>query len=106
MVAAFGERFHAIDEHFDRVDDRFAAIDRRFDTIEGQLRDLKSEVADISKRRTLIEGTVAGMVGYAKEIDGLAQRIRAIENHLGIERELAASAPARDQSIALFDRLN
>jgi len=30
------------------------------------------------------------MVGYAKEIDGLALRIRAIEKHLGIERELAA----------------
>ena len=67
---------------------------------------LALHVADISKRRTLIEGKVAGMVGYAKEIDGLAQRIRAIEKHLGIERELAASAPARDQSIALFDRLN
>jgi predicted nucleic acid-binding Zn-ribbon protein len=104
MVATFGKRFDGVDERFETIDHRFVGInrrfdiidqrfdatDRRFDTIEAQLRDLSWEVRDINKRLTIIEESVAGMKGYAKEIDDLAARIRAIEKHLGIDRALLA----------------
>ena len=42
------------------------------------------DMKDIKHRIALLEESVAGMAGFAKEIDELRDRIRDIERHVGI----------------------
>ena len=52
--------------------------------------DIERELAQITKRLDRLEADVADIRGYAKEIDELRLRVRAVENHLGLERKIAA----------------
>ena len=55
-----------------------------------ELRAIRSELADIRRDLDALKEQVAHMSGYSKEIDHLLERVRAIENHLGIKPQLAA----------------
>jgi uncharacterized coiled-coil DUF342 family protein len=58
--------------------------------VRGEFRELRREIADIIKRLDALETSVADIRGYAKELDGLRDRIRSIEKLVGITRTIAA----------------
>ena len=58
-------------------------------TIE-ELRTIRSELADIRRDLESLKERVGDMSGYSKEIDHLLERVRAIEQHLGIKPRVAA----------------
>ena len=51
---------------------------------------IRAEMRDIRKRLDVIEAELKNHAGYAKEIDLLAEPVRAIEKHLGIQQRIAA----------------
>lgn len=75
-------RFEAVDKRFDTVDKRFETIDKRFENIENELSHINASLAYITGRLDALEEKVACLTGYAKEIDELRERIRAIERYL------------------------
>ena len=86
IVVMFGKRFDAIDARFEGVDSRLDGIDTRLDTIEGRLdgieddmRYIKAELKDINYRLDRLEEGVKDVRGFAKEIDDLRTRVRAME---------------------------
>lgn len=79
---AVDERFEAVDKRFEAVDKRFDAVDKRFEKIENELSHINASLMYITGRLDSLEEKVAGLTGYAKEIDELRARIRAIEHHL------------------------
>ncbi len=52
--------------------------------------DIRSELKDIHNRLDALEAAVRNISGYAKEIDHLMERVRAIEKHLGLHQKTAA----------------
>ncbi len=52
--------------------------------------DIRSELKDIHNRLDALEAAVHNISGYAKEIDHLMERVRAIEKHLGLHQKIAA----------------
>ncbi len=52
--------------------------------------DIRSELKDIHNRLDALEAAVHNISGYAKEIDHLMERVRAIEKHLGLNQKIAA----------------
>ena len=55
-----------------------------------ELRAIRSELADIRRGLATLKERVGDMSGYSKEIDHLLERVRAIEQHLGIKPRVAA----------------
>lgn len=55
-----------------------------------ELRAIRSELAGIRRDLDALKERVGDMSGYSKESDHLVERVRAIEKHLGIKRQLAA----------------
>ena len=53
-------------------------------------RSLRRELADINKRLDLIEQNYANLKGVTKEIDDVRRRVRDIEEHLGLNKKIAA----------------
>ena len=51
---------------------------------------LRAEIRDIRHRLDALEEIAGNNAGLTKEIDHLMERVRAIENHLGIQRQMAA----------------
>lgn len=52
--------------------------------------DINSELQSIKLAIANLEERLDDMGGYAKEIDGLSERISQIENHLGVGGRIAA----------------
>lgn len=52
--------------------------------------DIRSELKDIHNRLDALEAAVHNISGYAKEIDHLMERVRAIEKHLGLHSNISA----------------
>ena len=52
--------------------------------------DIRAELKDIRQRIDAVELAVQNISGFAKEIDHLIERVSAIEQHLGLRRNLAA----------------
>jgi hypothetical protein len=50
----------------------------------------RAEMHDIRNRLDAIEAELKNDSGFAKEIDHLIERVRAIEEHLGIQHKIAA----------------
>jgi predicted nucleic acid-binding Zn-ribbon protein len=93
------------DERFDRLE---ALIERGFAALAQDIADVKSELkadvadvreeiqavrselGDIRRRLEALEISIQNVSGFAKEIDHLLQRVGAIEQHLGINRKIAA----------------
>lgn len=57
---------------------------------ETGLRSLRVEVADINKRLDLLDSRFADLKGVTKEIDDIRDRVRDIEKHLGLSKQIAA----------------
>jgi len=55
-----------------------------------ELRAIRSELADIRRDLDTLKERVGDISGYSKEIDHLLERVRAIEQHLGIKPRVAA----------------
>jgi hypothetical protein len=51
---------------------------------------VRAEMRDIRNRLDAIEAELKNHSGFAKEIDFLIERVRAIEEHLGIQHKIAA----------------
>ena len=51
---------------------------------------IQSELGDIRLRLDALEMAVQNLSGFAKEIDHLIERVSAIEQHLGLRRNIAA----------------
>lgn len=51
---------------------------------------IRAEIRDIRQQLTAIEAELKNHAGFAKEIDLLMDRVRAIEKHLGIQHKIAA----------------
>lgn len=51
---------------------------------------LRAEIRDIHNRLDTIDAELKNHAGYAKDIDHLMDRVRAIEKHLGIQQKIAA----------------
>ena len=58
--------------------------------VRAEFRELRREISDITKRLDALDSAVADIRGYAKEIDTLRERLRAIERHIGISQTIAA----------------
>src|SRR5271166_3808556 len=52
--------------------------------------DIRSELKDIRSRLDALEAAVHNISGYAKEIDHLIERVRALEKHLGLHSNISA----------------
>src|SRR5208283_5136507 len=61
----------------------------RIETREA-IADVRSELKDIRNRLDALESAVHNISGYAKEIDHLMERVRAIEKHLGLRSNVSA----------------
>jgi hypothetical protein len=58
--------------------------------VHDSLRDIATEIVVIHRRVERLEELGAGNAGFAKEIDHLLTRVAAIEEHLGIDKKIAA----------------
>jgi archaellum component FlaC len=67
-----------------------AEMHEGFASIRAEMRDIRSEIHEIHVRLDAIEAELKDHRGYAKEIDHLMERVRAIEKHLGFDRKIAA----------------
>jgi archaellum component FlaC len=72
------------------VDQRFQQVDTRFDAVDARLSHITAELTQIVRRLDDLEEQVAGLKGFAKEIDEIRARVKEIERHLGINRNIAA----------------
>ncbi len=81
---AITQDFHDLRDH---MDSKFAQVDARLENIETELRVIRSELLIITRRLDALEEKVNGLTGYAKEIDELRERIRAIEYQLKMKSE-------------------
>ena len=65
-----------------------------FSDIRSEMRagfaDIRAELKDIRLRLDALELAVQNISGFAKEIDHLIERVSAIEQHLGLRRNIAA----------------
>ena len=52
--------------------------------------DIRAELKDIRERLDALELAVQNISGFAKEIDHLIERVSAIEQHIGLRRNIAA----------------
>ena len=78
-------------EHFSRIMlDEFNRVHDRFDAIGTQFGDLREEVRAIRNQLDEFEKASRNFAGFAKEIDHLLGRIKAIEKHLGLHSSIAA----------------
>ena len=78
-------------EHFSRIMlDEFNRVHDRFDAIGAQFGDLREEVRVIRNQLDEFEKASRNFAGFAKEIDHLLGRIKAIEKHLGLHSSIAA----------------
>lgn len=59
----------------------FKRVIERFGVLEDKIDKLGSEDFDIRRRLDALEEKVGHVVGYAKKIDHLLQRVAAIEKH-------------------------
>ena len=85
----------------DDVENGFAALRKElnefkiethenFASVRSDIRDLRSEIKDIRSQLETLQSDMQSVKGFAKEIDLLASRVRAIETHLGIHQKIAA----------------
>jgi hypothetical protein len=70
--------------------EQFEHVEKQFHALDGRLRDIASEIALIHCRVERLEELGASNAGFAKEIDRLLARVAAIEEHLGIDKKIAA----------------
>jgi DNA repair ATPase RecN len=54
------------------------------------LRPIREQLRQIEKRLNTLEEQYANLKGVTKEIDDIRTEVRAIHQHLGIERKIAA----------------
>ena len=70
--------------------DQFEHVEKQFHAFDDRLRDIASETAVIHRRVERLEELGASNAGFAKEIDHLLTRVAAIEEHLKINKKIAA----------------
>ena len=70
--------------------EQFEHVEKQFHALDGRLRDIASEIALIHCRVERLEELGASNAGFAKEIDRLLARVAEIEEHLGIDKKIAA----------------
>jgi hypothetical protein len=58
--------------------------------IKSEVLQIRAELRDILHRLDALETSVHSVSGFAKEIDHLLERVSAIEQHLGLRRNIAA----------------
>ena len=51
---------------------------------------MTAELTQIARRLDELEEHIAGLKGFAKEIDEIRARVNEIERHLGINKKIAA----------------
>ena len=75
-------------------DDPRSEFKRDITGLRTEMRDgfasIREELRDIRQRLEAIEETARNSTGLTKEIDHLMERVRAIEQHLGIGKKIAA----------------
>ena len=69
---------------------QFEHVEKQFHALDDRLRDIASETAVIHRRVERLEELGASNAGFAKEIDHLLTRVAAIEEHLKINKKIAA----------------
>ena len=60
------------------------------DVADDKLRSIHASLSEINHRLDTIEEDYGNLKGVTKEIDEIGGEVRAIQNHLGIERKIAA----------------
>lgn len=73
---------------FARLNERFDRLDPRLDAIDGRLSGIGHELGEVMRRLDHLDEEIGDIRGYAKEIDALRDRLRTIETHLGIARQI------------------
>jgi septal ring factor EnvC (AmiA/AmiB activator) len=81
------KRFDEVDKRFDEVDKRFGLVDERFNGIEQQLESMRSEIRSIREQLERLEEKSIPLA----EQDELWQRVRRIEEKLGLPHELSVA---------------
>jgi hypothetical protein len=79
-----------IDDLQEEMIDQFDHADKQFEKTHDQLRQMFIEITVIHRRVERLEELGASNSGFAKEIDHLLTRVAAIEEHLGIDKKIAA----------------
>ena len=93
MLAGLVERVATKDEIADlktEMIEQFDHVDKRLLAHDGRFRDLSAELAAIRRSVERLEEQADSNAGFSKEIDHALERIAAIEEHLGINKKIAA----------------
>ena len=73
---------------FTRLHERFDRLDPRLDAIDGRLSGIGRDLGDVTRRLDHLDEQIGHVKGFAKEIDACRDRLRTIETHLGIARQI------------------
>lgn len=84
-VHDFREEF--AEHHEEMTDFRAEMLQFRTETTQ-RMSGIERELAEINRQLDRLEQDVADIRGYAKELDELRSRIRAVETHLGIAQHI------------------
>ena len=97
LAKVVGRGFATMENGFTAVADDISEMKGDISEMKGHLAEVKtrltsieSELRDIKGRLDLLEESVAGMKGFAVEIDELRARIKDIERILHIRRKITA----------------
>ena len=73
---------------FTRLHERFDGLEPRLDAIDGRLSGIGHDLGDVTRRLDHLDEQIGHVRGFAKEIDACRDRLRTIETHLGIVRQI------------------
>lgn len=59
-------------------------MNERFDGVDKQFADVRLDIRSIRTDLDALIEKVNGITGYSKEIDGIMERLKIVEKHLGI----------------------
>ncbi len=75
--------FSAMEKRSTGIEQRLTGLEQEFTAFRSEVREelraIRADLSDIQRRLGALTETVEGMKGYAKEIDELRARVRALE---------------------------
>jgi predicted nucleic acid-binding Zn-ribbon protein len=90
LEALIEKGFAALAQDMAETKAEVAIVQTDVAAIKTEVLQIRVELKDIRDRLDTLESSVHSVSGFAKEIDHLLERVSAIEQHLGLRRNIAA----------------
>ena len=90
LEALIEKGFAALAQDAAETKAEMATLQTDVSEIKSEVQQIRVELKDIRQRLDVLESSVHSVSGFAKEIDHLLERVAAIEQHLGLRRNIAA----------------